>query len=99
MDTAFTSEGVIRLNTLEETDFGDDWKHTLELEESLTPEMGMDYRAFLDGERRCPPEDCGGAPGYTSRNCLFGKIPMNEIERAIRLPGLQYPEGNTAENY
>jgi len=27
-------------------DFGDDWKHTLELEESLTPEMGMDYRVL-----------------------------------------------------
>ncbi len=22
------------------------------------------YPEFLGGERRCPPEDCGGAPGY-----------------------------------
>jgi hypothetical protein len=45
-------------------DFGDDWEHTLELEELFTPDEGMDYRVFLDGERRCPPEDCGGVSGY-----------------------------------
>jgi hypothetical protein len=22
------------------------------------------YPQFLGGERRCPPEDCGGVPGY-----------------------------------
>ena len=24
----------------------------------------MRYPQFLGGERRCPPEDCGGFPGY-----------------------------------
>ena len=23
-----------------------------------------DYPAFVDGERRCPPEDVGGVPGF-----------------------------------
>jgi hypothetical protein len=45
-------------------DFGDNWEHTIELEESLTTDEGMDYRVLLDGERRCPPEDCGGVHGY-----------------------------------
>jgi len=45
-------------------DFGDDWMHTLELEESLLPDEGVDYPFFLEGERRCPPEDCGGPHGY-----------------------------------
>lgn len=30
METAFTPEGAIRLNRLDETDFGDEWKHTPE---------------------------------------------------------------------
>ena len=25
---------------------------------------GRNSAPFLDGERRCPPEDCGGPPGY-----------------------------------
>jgi pRiA4b ORF-3-like protein len=27
-------------------------------------EPGARYPRFLGGERRCPPEDCGGFPGY-----------------------------------
>ena len=27
-------------------------------------EADVDYPAFVDGERRCPPEDVGGVPGF-----------------------------------
>jgi hypothetical protein len=45
-------------------DFGDDWRHRIEIEE-ITPAIpGIDYPRFVDGERRAPPEDVGGTPGF-----------------------------------
>lgn len=43
-------------------DMGDDWVHTIELEQVL-PQMKT-QRKCIGGERRCPPEDCGGVSGY-----------------------------------
>jgi len=45
-------------------DFGDDWVHELELEDVLPREKRGGYPRCLAGERACPPEDCGGPPGY-----------------------------------
>lgn len=47
-----------------EYDFGDGWRHEV-LFEGFPP---IDPKAkaplCLEGERACPPEDCGGPPGY-----------------------------------
>lgn len=46
-------------------DFGDDWRHTIELEDILSrDELPSKFPKCLDGARACPPEDCGGAIGY-----------------------------------
>ncbi len=53
-------------------DFGDNWLHTLELEEVIDrapdePAACLENDApqgRLDGARACPPEDCGGSGGY-----------------------------------
>ncbi|MFH1282418.1 MAG: plasmid pRiA4b ORF-3 family protein [bacterium] len=45
-------------------DFGDGWEHTIILEKLLIREKGKDYPICIDGERACPPEDCGSIPGY-----------------------------------
>ncbi|MDI3542707.1 MAG: hypothetical protein PWP57_310 [Candidatus Atribacteria bacterium] len=45
-------------------DFGDGWEHKVELEKILPREAGVRYPICLGGERACPPEDCGGIPGY-----------------------------------
>lgn len=45
-------------------DFGDDWLHTIELESMGLPEMGVKYPRCTGGERKTPPEDAGGPPGY-----------------------------------
>lgn len=45
-------------------DFGDDWEHRIIVEAVKSAEAGESYPRFLGGERRCPPEDCGGPPGY-----------------------------------
>lgn len=45
-------------------DFGDGWEHDLILEKILPEAEGQTYPICVDGERRCPPEDSGGVPGY-----------------------------------
>ncbi|MGA7965646.1 MAG: plasmid pRiA4b ORF-3 family protein [Gammaproteobacteria bacterium] len=47
-----------------EYDFGDGWMHELKIEKTLAAEPGKHYPLCLAGERACPPEDCGGLPGY-----------------------------------
>jgi|SRR5665213_313861 len=45
-------------------DFGDGWEHEIILEQVRTTEPGRKYPYCADGERACPPEDCGSIPGY-----------------------------------
>jgi hypothetical protein len=45
-------------------DFGDGWKHEILFEAILLKEKGAAYPRCVGGERACPPEDCGGVPGY-----------------------------------
>ena len=45
-------------------DFGDYWKHDILVEKILPVEDGTHYPACIDGNRACPPEDCGGHFGY-----------------------------------
>lgn len=45
-------------------DFGDDWRHVIILEKVLPAISDISYPRCTDGKRACPPEDCGGVPGY-----------------------------------
>ena len=47
-----------------EYDFGDGWEHLIALEAIAPHEAGTRYPIVLAGRRACPPEDCGGSPGY-----------------------------------
>lgn len=47
-----------------EYDFGDGWLHGIKVEKSLAPDDHKHYPLCLAGKRACPPEDCGGPPGY-----------------------------------
>jgi len=47
-----------------EYDFGDSWEHEVLFEECPKPEPDRQYPLCLEGERTCPPEDCGGVWGY-----------------------------------
>lgn len=45
-------------------DFGDGWEHIV-MHEGFEPiKPAQTYPRCLAGERRCPPEDCGGVHGY-----------------------------------
>jgi hypothetical protein len=45
-------------------DFGDDWGHEIILEKIFPDQPEGQYPVCLEGERHCPPEDCGGIYGY-----------------------------------
>lgn len=47
-----------------EYDFGDGWEHEIRIEKVFPAEPGQRYPTCLAGKRTCPPEDCGGPPGY-----------------------------------
>jgi len=47
-----------------EYDFGDSWLHEVVLERVQPFDAGIKLPICLDGERSCPPEDCGGVFGY-----------------------------------
>lgn len=60
--SAFLTIGVREISYV--YDMGDDWRHRIIVEQLKAAEPGVSYPQFLGGERRCPPEDCGGLPGY-----------------------------------
>ena len=45
-------------------DFGDEWDHLVEIEALTWSSQGLKHAVCLAGANACPPEDCGGVPGY-----------------------------------
>jgi Plasmid pRiA4b ORF-3-like protein len=45
-------------------DFGDSWYHEILFEGTVPADPKAKYPVCLEGERACPPEDCGGIWGY-----------------------------------
>jgi hypothetical protein len=45
-------------------DFGDDWRHRIIIERVSDADPQTDYPILVGGERRAPPEDVGGPPGF-----------------------------------
>jgi hypothetical protein len=64
-------------------DFGDTWEHSIVLEKRLPAAPNMVYPICIDGQLACPPEDCGGIPGfYDLLNAL--RDPTNEEHQELR---------------
>jgi hypothetical protein len=55
---------VVKRSFVYEYDFGDDWQHKIVLEKMLPPDPEFHHPVCLAGANACPPEDCGGIPGY-----------------------------------
>jgi hypothetical protein len=54
-----------RPKVIYEYDFGDSWEHELKVVKVHPPEAAPGFGPeCVAGERACPPEDCGGIPGY-----------------------------------
>ena len=60
-----------------EYDFGDWWEHTVRLEERLPLDKDKTYPRCIGGQRRAPPEDCGGPIAFMARR---DEIPILEYE-------------------
>jgi hypothetical protein len=54
----------VRAKVIYTYDFGDSWEHSIVLEKRLPADPGSTYPVCTGGERACPPEDCGGIPGF-----------------------------------
>jgi hypothetical protein len=56
------AQGVTRFDY--NYDFGDNWRHLIVIEAVADSDPRQYYPRLVAGERRGPPEDCGGVPGY-----------------------------------
>ncbi len=45
-------------------DYGDNWDHTVLFEKEIDAAPNQEYPQCVAGKNACPPEDCGGIPGY-----------------------------------
>ncbi|MBA3895770.1 MAG: plasmid pRiA4b ORF-3 family protein [Sphingomonadaceae bacterium] len=62
-----TLNGVIKQGVKRFTytyDMGDNWEHIIVVEKTQSADSGQSYPRCIDGQRNCPPEDCGGVWGY-----------------------------------
>jgi hypothetical protein len=55
-------KGIYKYDFAENKD--SNWEHQILFEAILRPEPNSSYPKCVDGERACPPEDCGGVDGY-----------------------------------
>ena len=69
-----------------EYDMGDFWEHDIRLEQALSLDDRKRYPVCIAGGGDCPPEDCGGPPGYAEFLFQRGSWPaVNEVYEAIAL--------------
>ena len=61
-----------------EYDFGDSWEHAIEVEEISPRPADFAGPVCLDGGRACPPEDCGGVPGFEGILRLLAQPPKQD---------------------
>ena len=54
----------VKAKMVYEYDFGDSWLHNIEVEKIVEPPVEGQVPSCLAGANACPPEDCGGPPGY-----------------------------------
>jgi hypothetical protein len=73
-----------------EYDFGDSWEHELVIEERTTAADGAIYPVCVAGEGACPPEDCGGSPGFAEFKALLAGPPSTEREEMLEWAGGEY---------
>lgn len=69
-------------------DFGDSWEHRILVEAVASPEPGIAYPRCLDGQRACPPEDCGGIWGYDDLLQILADPTHDEHEERLEWLGL-----------
>ena len=73
-----------------EYDFGACWEHEIIFEGFLMRESGKEYPFCLEGERACPPEDCGGVIGYQLLMEVLSDTSHEEYDEKISWLGKKF---------
>lgn len=91
-------EGLHRLNELLKRkgnkltylyDFGDHWEHEVTLENSAyIPDEFEGLLLCLDGKGACPPEDCGGVPGYENLRGILQDPTHEDYQETLEWLGI-----------
>jgi len=71
-------------------DFGDNWDHQITLEKVLLEKINQPV--CLDGNGQCPPEDCGGAPGYENLKVVLANPDHPEYDEMKEWLGMEDDE-------
>ena len=84
-ERSITLRDVLGASTIiYEYDFGDDWKHSVEIESvTMAGDPNIKYPVCTGGARACPREDCGGTSGYSRLLEILGD-PMHEEYREVK---------------
>jgi hypothetical protein len=64
-------------------DFGDSWEHDVQVEKLLAAEPGVRYPLLVKAKGACPPEDCGGAWGYSDLKAVLDD-PTDDQHQPLR---------------
>lgn len=66
-------------------DFGDSWEHKILIEKFLPRDNQKKYPTCIDGKLNCPPEDCGGIPGFYNMLDIIGNKRHRERKKNARV--------------
>jgi len=64
-------------------DFGDDWIHEIHIERETEAQAGKRRASCIAGARACPPDDCGGPPGYARMLRILRNPKHEEYEEML----------------
>jgi hypothetical protein len=64
-----------------EYNFGDGWRHEVLFEGFPPIDPKAKYPLCLEGERACPPEDCGGPPGFANYLDAIADLTMSSMKK------------------
>ncbi len=80
-------------------DMGDNWEHTIQIEETFAAEPTLKYPRCIGGARACPPEDCGGVWGYVDFLKAVQNPRHKEHDEMLEWVGGEFdPEAFDADN-
>jgi hypothetical protein len=75
-----------------EYDFGNGWQHEVLFEGFPPADPKAKYPLCLEGERACPPEDCGGPWGYAEYLAAITNPKHEQHEDMLKWRGAFDPE-------
>ena len=81
-----------------EYDFGDSWDHTITVTQRIDrSELMFNVPRCIAGENACPPEDCGGFPGFENLKQILADPEHEEHDETILWLDSYYPNYDPRE--